>query len=144
MAVGSRQDQERVTVVLKGPTGEVLNLGVWQAFQGGAVEAQSTKNRQGGMGDEESLGGPKSRGSITVSRIFDFERDLPVFKKVDNWAGSAQVSLGRQKLKTDRTAFGNPLNYTGVLMKVIPPDSDSNGSEKAEWQLEIDADEAMN
>lgn len=145
MAVGSTQWQERVTVIVK-YGGETRNLGVFQSFSGGAIANTSVKNRQGGMGEEESLGSPGSREAITVGRIFDFERDLPNFKWLDNVCrqGGGQVSIGRQKLKPDRTAYGNPINYTGTLMKVTAPDSDSNATDKAEFTLEVDADEAIN
>jgi hypothetical protein len=143
MSIGSRVDQERITVVVQG-NGQTYNLGVFQTFAGGAVSAEDTKNRPGGMGDEESLGGPKSRDSFTVSRVFDLERDLPMFKILDNLCGSGVVSVGRQKLTKGRVAYGNPINYTGTLMKVTPPDSDSNASDRAEFTLEVSADEAIN
>lgn len=143
MTVGSLQSQEKVTVIVK-YNGTTYGPVVFQTFSGGAVAATSIKNRQGGMGDEESLGGPKSREAITVAKIFDLEQDLPNFKFLDNACGGGQVSIGRQKLLPNKVAYGNPINYTGTLMKVTPPDSDSNATEKAEWSLEIDADEAIN
>lgn len=144
MAVGSTQWQERVSVIVK-YNGETYSA-VFQTFQGGAIANTSVKNRQGGMGEEESLGSPGSREAITVSKIFDFEQDLPFAKFLDNVVrqGGGQVSIGRQKLLPSRNAYGNPINYTGTLMKFTLPDSDSNAQEKAEMTLEIDADEAIN
>jgi hypothetical protein len=135
---GSRVDQERIKVVVGG-----IDLGIFQTFAGGSVSSDDTKNRPGGMGDEESLGGPKSRDAFTLSRVLDLESDLPLFKTLDAMCGSARVTASRQKLRKDKSPIGDPIVYTGTLMKVSPPDSDSNASDRAEFTLEVSADEAI-
>lgn len=135
---GSRVDQERITVSIDG-----IDLGVFQTFAGGAATADDTKNRPGGMGAEESLGGPISRDAFTIGRVFDLERDLPKMKTLDAKVGSGKVSAKRQKLNRDRTPAGDPINYTGTLMKYTMPDADSNASDRAEFTLEVSADEPI-
>lgn len=145
MAKGSTQWQERVSVIVKF-NGETYSQ-IFQTFSGGAIAGTSVKNRQGGMGEEEALPSPASREPATIAKIFDFEEDLPWFKWLDNVVrqGGGQVSIGRQKLLPSRKAYGNPINYTGRLLKATPPDSDSNATgEKAEFTLEVDLDEAIN
>lgn len=133
-----RTDQERVTVRV-----DDLDLGVFQTFNGGGSAADDTKNRPGGMGPEESLGGPVSRDAFTVSRLYKLERDHPIYKALDSKTGAARVVAVRQKLNRDRTPFGDPITYTGTLIKVTPPDHDSNASDRAEFTLEVSADEPI-
>jgi hypothetical protein len=133
-----RTDQERVTVRV-----DDLDLGVFQTFSGGGTAADDTKNRPCGMGPEESLGGPVSRDAFTVGRLYKLERDHALYKKLDALTGSARVVAVRQKLNRDRTPFGDPITYTGTLIKVTPPDHDSNASDRAEFTLEVSADEPI-
>lgn len=133
-----RTDQERVTARV-----DDLDLGVFQTFSGGGTAADDTKNRPGGMGPEESLGGPVSRDAFTIGRLYKLERDHALYKKLDALTGSARVVAVRQKLNRDRTPFGDPITYTGTLIKVTPPDHDSNASDRAEFTLEVSADEPI-
>jgi hypothetical protein len=133
-----RTDQERVSIRV-----DDIDCGVFQTFSGGGAVAEDTKNRPGGMGPEESLGGPVSRDAFTTSRLYKLDRDHPLFKRLDALAGSGRVVAVRQKLNKDRTPAGDPITYTGTLIKVTPPDHDSNGSERAELTLEVSADEPI-
>ena len=133
-----RTDQEKVDVRV-----DDMDLGTFQTFSGGGTAADDTKNRPGGMGPEESLGGPVSRDAFTVGRLYKLERDHPIFKTLDAKTGSARVIAVRQKLNKDRSAFGDPITYTGTLIKVTPPDHDSNASDRAEFSLEVSADEPI-
>jgi hypothetical protein len=133
-----RVDQERVTVRV-----DDLDLGVFQTFAGGGAAADDTKNKPGGMEPEESLGGPKSRDAFTVSRLYKLERDHSLFKILDGKAGFGRIVAVRQKLAKDRSAFGDPITYTGTLIKVTAPDHDSNESGRAEFTLEVSADEPI-
>jgi hypothetical protein len=133
-----RTDQERVTV-----RADDMDLGVFQTFSGGGSAADDTKNRPGGMGPEESLGGPVSRDAFTVGRLYKLERDHPIFKILDAKTGAARIVAVRQKLAKDRSAVGDPITYTGTLIKVTPPDHDSNASDRAEFTLEVSADEPI-
>jgi hypothetical protein len=133
-----RTDQERISVRV-----DDIDCGVWQTFSGGGVTAEDTKNRPGGMGPEESLGGPVSRDAFSIARLYRLDRDHPLFKRLDGLAGSGRVVATRQKLNKDRTPNGDPITYTGTLIKVTPPDHDSNASGRAELTLEVSADEPI-
>lgn len=95
------------------------------------------------MGPEESLGGPISRDAFILGRLYKLERDHPHYKKLDAKTGSGRVVAVRQKLNRDRSAFGDPITYTGTLIKVTPPDHDSNEGGRAEFSLEVSADEPI-
>lgn len=133
-----RQDQERVEVRV-----DDIDCGVFQTFSGGGTAADDTKNRPGGMGPEESLGGPISRDAFTVGRLYKLERDHALYKTLDAKTGFGRVVVKRMKLQRDRTPFGDPITYTGTLIKVTPPDHDSNASDRAEFTLEVSADEPI-
>lgn len=133
-----RTDQERVTVRV-----DDIDCGVFDSFSGGGSTADDTKNRPGGMGPEESLGGPISRDAFTVGRLYKLERDHGLFKVLDSKTGAGRVVAVRQKLNRDRSPFGDPTTYTGTLMKVTPPDHDSNSGDRSVFTLEVSADEPI-
>lgn len=133
-----RTDQELVSVRV-----EDIDCGTFQTFSGGGSAADDTKNRPGGMGPEESLGGPVSRDAFTVGRLYKLERDHTLYKKLDALTGSGRVVVSRQKLNRNKSPFGDPITYTGTLIKVTPPDHDSNASDRAEFTLEVSADEPI-
>lgn len=133
-----RTDQERVTVRVEG-----IDCGVFDTFAGGGSSADDTKNRPGGMGPEESLGGPVSRDSFTVGRLYKLERDHALYKQLDALTGFGRVVAVRQKLNRDKSPFGDPITYTGTMIKCTPPDHDSNASDKAVFTLEVSADEPI-
>lgn len=134
----SRVDQERVSVTING-----IKLGVFDSFAGGAAKAEDTKNRPGGMGPEESLGGPVSRDAFTVGRLYNLERDHPRMKELDGMVGSGRVVAVRQKLNKDKSPAGDPITYTGTMMDYTMPDHDSNSGDKAVFTIEVSADEPI-
>jgi len=133
-----RTDQERITLRV-----DNIDCGVFDSFSGGGASADDTKNRPGGMGAEESLGGPVSRDAFTIGRLYKLERDHTLYKVLDRLTGSGRVVAVRQKLNRDRSPFGAPITYTGTLIKVTPPDHDSNDTGRAVFTLEVSADEPI-
>lgn len=131
----SRTDQEKIYVSVDGK-----DYGLFQTFAGGGNAAEDIKNRAGGLEDEESLGGPASREAFTVARLYRLDRDHPIYKVLDAKCGFGRVVAKRVKLSPDGSAFGEPTTYTGTLIKVTPPDHDSNASGRAEFTLEVSAD----
>lgn len=134
----SRVDQERVSVTISG-----IKLGVFDSFAGGAAKAEDTKNRPGGMGPEESLGGPTSRDAFTLGRLYNLERDHPLMKTLDGLVGAGRVVAVRQKLNRDKSPAGDPITYTGTMMAYTMPDHDSNSGDKAVFSIEVSADEPI-
>lgn len=126
-----RQDQWSNTVTIDGTP-----LGVWDTFDGGASDSEETKYKPGGMQPEISLGGSRSFGNLTLSRLlgrtdWDFMRDLM------NKTGKASCVVSRQPLDADGNPWGRPLTYRGVLKAVTPGGTDSNSSDALTWEIEI-------
>lgn len=134
----SRTDQERCTVNIGG-----RDLGVFDMFSGGEADSDDTKHRGGGMGPEESLGGPRSRGDFTLSRLYKLERDHGLAKFLDSQAGNGKVVATRTMLTRDRVATGEPITFTGTLKTFNHPDHDSNSSDKKMVSMVVSADEPI-
>jgi hypothetical protein len=128
----AREDQRRVTVSVDG----VGSLGVFDSKTGGNADSEETKYRPGGMATEISLGGPQTMENVTVGRLFDLFRDLPVLPQLFAARGKASVTITDQPLDADGNAFGKPVVYHGKLKAVQMPDHDSNSNDAAKLELE--------
>ena len=131
----SRQDQERVEVSIDGE-----DYGVFDSFSGGGADSEDTKHRPGGMGDEESLGGPRTRDNFTVSRLYKLERDHGQAKKLDAKVGSGKVVAKRIMLDRQKNPVGEPITFTGTLKAFTHPEHDSTSADKKMVELEVTAD----
>lgn len=128
----SRQDQRRVSVVIDGnPTG------VWDQKSGGMMDSAETKFRPGGMAQELTLGGAQTLENVTVARLFNLSRDLPMVKGWYARAGKAPVQVVEQFLDEDGNAYGSPVTYSGKLKSVAIPEHDSESEDPALVELEI-------
>ena len=132
MARPSRQDTYSVAVAIDG-----IDYGVWDKMSGGEVDSEETKYKPGGMAPELSLGGSKSVGNITISRIYDLDRDHSQVKSLMNKAGTGDVTVTKQPLDVNAVPHGAPLVYTGKLKQVTAPEVDSKSSDPGMIELEI-------
>jgi hypothetical protein len=128
----SRKDQYAVGVTIDG-----TYTGIWDKMTGGEIDSDETKYKPGGMTQEISLGGSVNTGNITVSRLFDLARDLPVIKTWMHRVGKALVVVSKQSLDVDGNAFGDPMVYQGKLKMVTPPEVDSEVSDAALVEIEV-------
>lgn len=127
-----RQDQWEWTLTIDGDP-----WGVWDAADGGDVEATETKYKPGGMQPEISLGGTTSVGNLTLTRLLT-RVDWPQMKHLmENRVGKAPVIASRQPLDEDGNAFGDPLVYRGKLQHVTPGATDSNSSDAQTWEIVV-------
>lgn len=127
-----RQDQWSNTVTIDG-----VPLGVWDTLSGGEVEAEDTKHRPGGMGEQISLGGPTITNNVSLARMlsstdWDYMRYL-----MQSRVGKAEVIVARQPLDRDKNPFGRPLVYRGVLQRVAPGDTSSESADTQMWEITV-------
>jgi hypothetical protein len=127
-----RKDQWAVGVIING-----RNLGIWDSLTGGEVDSADTTYRPGAMGDPISLGGQITVGTLTVGRLYDLQRDLPLIHWLISQVGAGTVTISKKALDPDKNVFGKPLTYTGRLKKVTPPEVDSESSDAALITLDI-------
>lgn len=126
-----RQDQWSNTVTIDGQP-----MGVWDTLDGGESTSDEVKYKPGGMQPEISLGGSRSIGNLTLSRLLQRE-DWEFMRRMMNRTGRARCTVSRQPLDADGNPWGRPLTYRGVLMSVTPGGTDSNSSDALTWEIEI-------
>ena len=133
--MGQRADQYAVSVTIDG-----VNTGVWDKMSGGELDSEETKYKPGGLGSPISLGGSINPGNVTVSRLFDKDRDQPAAHGWLARVGKAAVTVTKQPLDVDGNTYGAPMVYSGTLKMVTPPEVDSESSDPALIELEVSTD----
>jgi hypothetical protein len=127
MAYFIRADMADIRVWLDGrPQG-----GMWATLEGGALEADDQKTRPGGMTRQQAIGGPTSRGDITVTTQFTDAIAL--------LAKAFELRSGRGKLTvavTYKDPDGNNVSAhgftrTGIVKSVQIPNVDVNTGDVA-------------
>ena len=129
---GSRQDQSAVTVSIDG-----VDYGIWDKRDGGGVDSEETKYKPGGMGKPISLGGNVETDNVTVSRLYDLERDHTVVQTLLSKPGKGRMVVKDQPLDPDGNPFGAPTVWRGVVKTVTPPERDSESSDPAMIEIEM-------
>jgi hypothetical protein len=128
----SRLDQADVKVTVDG-----VNLGTFDKLTGGEVDSEETTYKPGAMGARISLGGSVNVGAVTVSRLYDLDRDHSIIHWLISRAGKGEMVIVKPALDVDGNAYGKPLTYRGKLKQVNPPDVDSESSDAALLELEM-------
>jgi hypothetical protein len=137
----TRQDTHRINVRIADPkSGDMVNYGTWDKWAGGDLDSDETKYYPGGMAPPVSLGGRRTVGNVTVSRLYRLERDHDVLQQLFDSAGKSKAILHRQPLDIEGHAYGKAIVYNARLKHVTPPDLDSEQSGAALLQLEFTVD----
>lgn len=137
----TRQDTHRITVQIANPhTGVMSDFGVWDTFSGGDVDSDQTQYYPGGMAPPVALGGRKTSGNVTVSRLYRLERDHDRMQFLIDAASKSSMRVARQPLDLNGNKYGKALIYRGILKHVTPPDLDSQQSGPALLSLEMSID----
>lgn len=122
----NREDLYLVSLTVAG-----IDLGVWDTFDGGTVETQSTKYRSGGQADAVSLGGPRDTSDVNVGKKYESDVNA-VYHWLTAQVGKPDIAVvTRQPLDREFKAFGRPEVYKGTVKSVAPPKSDSNSNAAA-------------
>ncbi len=127
-----RADQYDVRVSIDG-----VDLGTFDKFTGGEVDSEETTYKPGAMGPRVALGGSVNVGNVTVSRLFDLDRDGQLVHWLISRAGKGDGVISKQTLDVDGNAYGRGLTYRGRLKQVNPPEHDSESSDAALIELEF-------
>lgn len=128
----SRVDQYDVSVSVDG-----VDLGTFDKMSGGEVDSEETTYKPGAMGARISLGGSQNIGTITLSRLYDLNRDHLIVHWLIARAGKGWVVIKKKSLDADRNVFGRSLTYQGRLKLVHPPDVDSESADAAQLEMEV-------
>jgi hypothetical protein len=139
MSRGSRQDTYSVTVAI-----DDVDTGIWDKMSGGGVDSAETKYKPGGLADQVSLGGSQETANLTISRLYDLDRDHNgLVKDLLAKAGKATAVVSKQPLDRDGVPFGDPIVYTGMLKACNPPEVDSESSDAGMLEIEVSTEGAI-
>src|SRR5215831_3880085 len=130
----TREDTYKVTVDIDG-----IPWGVWDKMSGGEVDSDESKYYPGGMEDPISLGGRRTTGNVTVSRLYRLVRDHDNAQKLINAVGKAAVKITKTVMDIDGHVY-NPSSaivYNGILKRVTFPTVDSESSTAGMVEIEV-------
>lgn len=131
--MGQREDRYRASVTLD----SVAIGGVWDKVTGGDVDSDETVYKPGGMAAPVSLGGTKSYGSVTCSKLYDHA----AYKRLIDRVGKGRIEIVKIPLDVDGNAYaGQSVTFTGTLKTVKAPDFDSQSSSEAMLEIEVTCD----
>jgi hypothetical protein len=132
----TRQDTARVTLKVQNPSnGNWVDYGVWDKKTGGEVDSEDYKYKPGGMVDQISLGGTKTTGDVTLTRLYQ-HNNLKT-QALISWVGRAECIVAHHILDVDGNTFGAPIVYRGKLKTLTPPEVDSESTDPAFIELVI-------
>lgn len=130
----TRKDTWRISVTIDGE-----DWGVWDTKTGGEhTSTPASPFRPGGMSPPIAIGGTASTGNVTLTRLCTLEDDWARLDRLINAAGRKSAQVKQVALDTDGNAYRNPLVYDGILMRVLPPEHDSNSTDPAMIEIEIE------
>jgi hypothetical protein len=125
-----REDLYNVYLEIKGTDGKVVRFQC-DKMTGAAAKGKDLKYRPAnGLESQLSLGGPKSVDNTTITRLYDTTVD-PWIHWLYSQCSRAAVAVTRQPLDENGHPFGQALNFTGKLMDVTPPPTDSESDKAA-------------
>lgn len=122
-----RRDMANIQVFLDDvPVGDL-----WATFEGGALEADDQKTRPGGMKAQKAIGGPTSRGDITVSTQFTDLMVQPA-KDFEARAGRGKITVTVTYLDQDGNQNGaRSFTRVGIVKSAQIPEVDVNAGDVA-------------
>lgn len=133
MATGQLTKSYRTTAYVEG----VGDLGVWDTHSGIEIDSDEQKYRAGD-GVWLSLGGQSEPANVTVTRILQRERDMPLMGRLLDAAGKAGGYITQQPLDEDGSAWGPAMQAKGTFKRVKLAESDSNArSDPSMMELEF-------
>lgn len=130
----TRQDTYKVTVDVNG-----IPWGVWDKMTGGEVDSDETKYNPGGMEDPISLGGRRTTGNLTISRLYRLVRDHDNAHKLIDGVGKHSVTVTKTVMDIDGHIHdpSTSIVYHGILKRVTLPEVDSESSNAGLIEIEV-------
>lgn len=133
----STQQQSLVSVTIDGAP-----LGVFDTLSGGDVSAEPAKHRSGGMGTQKAYAALGDTDDVTVSRVYERERDHDLLRRLRPRVGRGVATITDQPLDDDGARWGKPTVYIGRLSKIAPGEVDSESGDPRMYELTVLVTEA--
>jgi len=131
MAFYIRSDMAQIHVFLGKGAAKVQKGAEWATFEGGALEADDQKTRPGGMAKQVAIGGPTSRGDVTVTTQFT-DSMVQVAKDFEAAAGRKEMTVTITYKDNDGNADGaRAFTVEGFVKSCQIPSADVNSGDVA-------------
>ena len=122
-----RSDMAFINVYLN----NVQKGALWATFEGGALDADDQKTRPGGMKQQKALGGPTSRGDVTVTTQMT-DGLMQTAKEFEKAAGRGKITVKVAYLDMDGNDDGSrTFTVRGVVKSCQIPSVDVNSGDVA-------------
>lgn len=116
------------------------DLGDWDKMEGAESDSEDTLYRPGAMAPAISLGGQSTVAAATISRLYDINRDPGIVHMLRAKTGKGRVTIVKQPLAVDGSAFARAESFTGILKTVTSPEYDSESDDAAMIELQVTLD----
>jgi hypothetical protein len=122
----------------------VGNIGVFDTFSGGDVDAKPVKHRPGGMGPEISYLALPTYSDVSVGRVYDEGRDHELIATLHNMVGAVRSTVSVQPLDSAANPFGSPRTYRGRIANIKDGKADSNSNTPRIWTFDVQVETIAN
>ena len=109
--------------------------GYFATKSGGSMEADASREFDGGSLTPEVMTSPAVPTDITVGRPFKPGRDAALLARLRPLVGRWRTSVSQQPTDIDLVPVGKPTVYNGVLTAVNDPEADASSGDSARIEL---------
>jgi hypothetical protein len=148
MEIYFREDMAQISLSVADESGTYRPFGTsdWFSVEGGNLENDDSHTRPGGMGLEQSLGGPSSRGDVTLTRPLDdvvigWHKTLE--ERVQQDAPSHVTVKYLNRLRSATFPGAVTFTFAGTLKSAFLPDMDTGSGDAAMYSVVLSADEGL-
>jgi hypothetical protein len=114
-----------------------VDYGVFDKFTGGDVSAPVNKHRPGGMGPEITYLSLPTFADVSLTKVYETQRDHDRVAQLHNLAGRALASVTLQPLDDNGQPWGTPRVYQGRLTSVKDGGTDSMSNAARMFEIDI-------
>lgn len=130
--VGGTEQSELLSVVVNNQP-----LGVFDTKTGGDALAKDIKHRPGGMGPELPYTSLPTYSTMTLSRVYQANRDHELVRSLIPLAGRVAASVTIQPLDAEGNAYGQARTASGWFLGVREPKIDSTSDAVQMYDIEM-------
>lgn len=109
--------------------------------EGGDIEAETTKTRDGGSLTTETMSSPSETGNVTVSKLYRPSIHATILKEWGRRVGILRTTVSVWDTDPDLGPIGEPTVYANALLvRLARPEFDANSSDPSMFELEFGVD----
>lgn len=109
--------------------------------EGGDVESETSKSRDGGSLKTETFASPSETSDVTVSKMYRARIHGPILKDWASKVGRLRTTIKVWDTDPDLGPIGQPVVYADALLKGLKrPEHDANGGDPSMFELVFGVD----